>query len=296
MFWLCIVCMVLSFIIIALLIKLVFIYKAMKEIRSELHAKLETDTNTLITISSSNRHIRRLAADLNVELRLLRKERRRFQSGDVELKDAVTNISHDLRTPLTAICGYLDLLKREEKSEAVKRYLDMIENRSEVLKRLTEELFCYSIVSSTAEDVVLEDVVLNSILEESISTYYAALKNSRITPEISMPRQKIVRKLNHGSLTRIFGNIISNAIKYSDGDLNIMLTKDGELIFSNHAAKLDGVQTAKLFHRFYTIEDAKNSTGLGLSIAKTLTEQLNGNITADYQDGMLSIRIVFPEL
>lgn len=296
MFWLSIVCMVLSFIIIALLIKLVFIYKAMKEIRFELHAKLETDTNTLITISSSNRHIRRLAADLNVELRLLRKERRRFQSGDVELKDAVTNISHDLRTPLTAICGYLDLLKREEKSEAVKRYLDMIENRSEVLKKLTEELFCYSIVSSTAEDIALEDVVLNSILEESISTHYAALKNSRITPEISMPRQKIVRKLNHASLTRIFGNIISNAIKYSDGDLNIMLTEDGELIFSNHAAKLDGVQTAKLFHRFYTIEDAKNSTGLGLSIAKTLTEQLNGNITAEYQDGRLSIRIVFPKL
>lgn len=84
--------------------------------------------------------MRKLAADINVQLRLLRQERHRYQQGDWELKEAVTNISHDLRTPLTAINGYLDLLEREEKSKNVQRYLSQIENRTEVLKSLTERM------------------------------------------------------------------------------------------------------------------------------------------------------------
>ena len=87
----------------------------------------------------------------NIQLRLLRKERHRYQQGDLELKEAITNISHDLRTPLTAINGYLDLLEREEKSETVHCYLSQIQNRTDVLKNLTEELFRYSVVTSFQE-------------------------------------------------------------------------------------------------------------------------------------------------
>ena len=103
------------------------------------------------------------------------------------------------------------------------------------------------------------------------------------------------RMLNRNALTRIFGNIISNAVKYSDGDLIITLSENGEITFSNHASRLDEIKTGRLFDRFYTVETASaESTGLGLSIAKVLTEQMGGKIAAEYEDGMIRVKINFP--
>ncbi len=296
MHWLGVFCAILILVVIILLIKITLLTKSIDEICTELQSKLATETNTLISISSSNRHIRRLAKELNTQLRLLRLERQRFQVGDLKLNESVTNISHDLRTPLTAIRGYLELLKQEEKSPEVKRYLTIIENRSEILKQLTEELFQYSMVASETTEIVLEEVNLNRILEESISAYYGSLKSAGITPKITIPEQKVQRNLNARTVSRIFENIISNAIKYSDGDLNIVLTMDGEITFINSASKLDQIQVGKLFHRYYTVEDANKSTGLGLSIAKVLTEQLKGSISAQYDKGQLKICILFPDV
>lgn len=293
--WLCALCAVLAVIAVVLAVKTALLQKAVREIRTELSSWIEKDTNTLISVSSGDRHIRRLAAELNSQLRLLRNERRRLQSGDLELKEAVANISHDLRTPLTAICGYLDLLKREEKSEEVARYLTVIENRAEALKQLTEELFRYSVIASTAGELAFDDVVISSVLEESVSAHYAALKGAGIRPEISIPAAKIRRRLDRGALSRIFGNIIGNAIKYSDGDLQIFLSEKGEIVFTNSSSRLNEVQVGKLFDRFYTVESGKKSTGLGLSIAKILTEHMNGKINATYKNGKLSIHIAFPE-
>jgi len=293
MLWLCVLCALLALIVTVLIAKVVLLHRAADEIRAELGARLDIDTNTLIAISSGDCHMRRLAADLNTQLRLLRKERRRLQSGDLELKEAVTNISHDLRTPLTAICGYLDLLKREDKPEAVGRYLAVIENRTEAMKQLTEELFRYSVIMSASDDTRYEDVVVNSVLEESLSAYYAALKSGGIMPVITMPECKIQRRLDPRALSRIFGNIIGNAVKYSDGDLEITLSEDGEIDFTNSASQLDEIQVGKLFDRFYTVEAAIKSTGLGLSIAKALTEQMNGKISAHYYNGKLNIHIAF---
>ncbi|MPM03750.1 Sensor histidine kinase RcsC [bioreactor metagenome] len=293
--WLCALCAVLVIVIAVLMIKIALLHRAADEIRAELGARLDADTNTLIAISCGDRHMRRLAADLNVQLRLLRQERRRLQSGDRELKEAVTNISHDLRTPLTAMCGYLELLKREEKTEAASRYLAVIENRTEAMKQLTEELFRYSVVTSASDDLRYEDMTLNSVLEESVSAYYAALKGSGITPVITMPECKVKRRLDRKALSRIFGNIIGNAVKYSDGDLEITLSEAGEIDFKNRAPQLDEVQVGRLFDRFYTVEAAKKSTGLGLSIAKALTEQMNGTISAHYNNGKLSIHIAFAQ-
>lgn len=292
-FWLWSIISILIFIILFLLVKLSLLQKSIKEIEKKLKDWFIMDTNTLIDISSHNRNIRSLAECINVELRKLRKERHRFQQGDFELKEAVMNISHDLRTPLTAICGYLDLLEQEETSEPVKQYLDIIKNRTEVLKQLIEELFRYFIFTSAVHDTSYEEVILNYVLEDCISVYYAALKGCNITPNISIPEKKITRKLNKNALSRILGNIISNAIKYSDGDLSIQLCDSGEMIFSNHSSQLNEIQAGKLFDRFYTVETATKSTGLGLAIAKALTEQMNGTIRACYIDQTLEIHLMF---
>ena len=283
-FFLWIVIGILTGIILFLIIKVFLIRKSAREIDAALSQRLleETDTNTLIDISSRDRFMRRLATNLNIQLRKLRSDRQRFQQGDLELKEAITNISHDLRTPLTAVFGYLDLLKREEKSETVKRYLFQIENRAEMLKQLTEELFRYSVVCSSSNFSV-QKVDLRCILEESLVSFYGAMQQKSIIPVIELPTQCVERFLDPTAVSRIFGNIINNALKYSDGDFNVRMEKNGTILFSNTAKQLSIVTVGRLFDRFYTVETGQNSTGLGLSIAKILTEQMEGSYTVNHE-------------
>ena len=295
MLWLFLLCLALAVIIAVQALKIHLMHISAEEIMHQLDERLDTDTNTLISLSSRDRYMRRLAVVLNSQLRQLRRERRRLQSGDVELREAVVNVSHDLRTPLTAICGYLELLRRENKSENAERYLSIIENRAEALTRLTEELFRYSIVASGESSLKLEHVSLNTALEESLSAYYGALKSAGISPEVSAPEERVTRILDRAALARVFGNIISNAVKYSTGDFAISLSPAGEIIFANSAPSLSEIQAGRLFDRFYTVEDGQKSTGLGLSISRTLTEQMGGSINATYSDGILRIHVLFPE-
>lgn len=285
---------IMTIIIVALFIKIRILQKAAEEIENAVTDKLMTETNTLIDISSTDKYMQNLANTINIQLRKLREERHRFKHGDAELKNAVTNISHDLRTPLTAICGYLDLLEQEEKSETVTAYLEIIRSRADLLTQLTEEFFRYSIVISDKNDAEKKPVVINGVLEESVAAFYAVLNERGISPNIQMPETKVIRALDRSALTRVFSNLLNNAIKYSDGDLDITLLDTGEIIFANMASELTEVQVDKLFDRFYTVEDARKSTGLGLAIARTLIEQMNGTITAKYENGRLSIHIFFP--
>ena len=174
--WLWALIGILIAVIIALRIKVHILQKSVKEIEICFADRLITDTNTLIDISSNDRNLRHLANAINGQLRKLRTERRRFCQGDLELKNAVMNISHDLRTPLTAICGYLELLEQEEKSEAVSRYIGIIQERVEILRQLSEELFRYSVIVSAKDNFVREQVIVNTVLEESIAAFYTVLK------------------------------------------------------------------------------------------------------------------------
>lgn len=307
-----------ALIIAMLCAKIVLMRKAADEIREGISYRLKTDTNTLLDIASRDKAMRALAGSLNEELRVLRRQKQMYYQGNLALKEAVTNISHDIRTPLTAIRGYLELMEGEEKTDNIARYLNIISERTAVLSRLTEELFQYTVASplvaednyNTAhgrehdrqeggfptEDSQYENAAedLGKLIEESVLVSYAALIQRGIKPDIRLPEEKVKCKISAKTTRRILENILSNAIKYSDGDLHITLNGQGEVIFANHAASLDAVQTGKLFDRFYTVENAKTSTGLGLAIAKQLTEQMGGNITAWYEDGMLYLRLGFP--
>ena len=293
--WLWVSIGILIAIIIALLVKVHILQKSVKEIEIAFTDRLITDTNVLIDISSSDRHMRHLANTINGQLRKLRAERHRFQQGDMELKNAVTNISHDLRTPLTAICGYLELLEQEKKSESVNRYIGIIKDRVDILTQLSEELFRYSVIISTKDNLTRKQVVINTVLEESIAAFYTVLTERNIVPEIQLSETKVLRMLDRSALSRVFSNLIGNAIKYSDGDLKITLSENGEITFSNMASGLDEIQVGRLFDRFYTVEAAVKSTGLGLAISKTLVEQMNGTISAKYENSRLSIHIFFPD-
>ena len=277
-----------------LLAYLLVLRHSLREAAEELDEKLRTDTNTLISISSGDRAMQSLITHINRQLQALRRERLRLHSGNAELTAAVTNISHDLRTPLTALCGYLDLLEQEPQTGAAARYLAVIRERTDAMRALTEELFRYSVLTATADELHTEPVCLNDVLEQSLAGFYGALSARGITPSVQLPEEKVIRPLDAAALRRVFDNILSNAAKYSDGDLAVVLAPDGKVTFSNRASALSRVEAARLFDRFYTVDSARGSTGLGLSIAKLLTEKLHGTISADYENETLRICIAFP--
>lgn len=294
MIWLSAICFVFLIVIIFLIAKIVVMKKDIDAIGNAFAEKLKEDTNTLITVSGNDKSVRRLANDINVQLRTLRKQRLRYEQGDSELKNAVANVSHDLRTPLTAIAGYLDLLEEEQKSQNAERYIGIIKNRTDTLKQLAEDLFRYSVIASPDYNAPKERLSINSVLEECIASHYNALQQAGITPKILMPENAVYCTVNRVALNRIFTNLIENAIKYSDGNFHIKLSGKGEITLSNEASKLTAIEVNNLFDRFYTVENAGKSTGLGLSIVKILVEQADGTIDAKYEAGRLSLCVRLP--
>ncbi|MDE7249012.1 MAG: HAMP domain-containing histidine kinase, partial [Lachnospiraceae bacterium] len=141
------------------------------------------------------------------------------------------------------------------------------------------------------EGMKREPANVNHILEEGIAAFYTQLCEKGIVPSILMPEEKVVRCLDSDALARVFANLLNNAVKYSKGDLEITLSEKGEITFTNTAPDLDEVQVGRLFDRFYTVEAADHSTGLGLSIARTLVERMGGKIDAGYENGRLKVEI-----
>ena len=281
-------------VIILLLIKIIAMKKSVRNLRADFVARGELDTNSLIGIDSRDKDLRELTDDINKTLTELREAFHKYNLGDNELKTAITNVAHDIRTPLTAIMGYLELMKKQEMTPETEKYLAIIEERCQHMKKLTEELFEYSVVSTSETKEELTEVSLNRVLEDTLMNYYAALVEKGIEPEIDICDERVVRKLYPSYVERIFSNLISNALKYSDGDLRVSLSAEGTVVFANKASSLSNVAVEKLFDRFFTVETAMNeSTGLGLSIVKTFAQRMNCQIGAKYEDGSLIIEINF---
>ena len=294
MYALCALCGLLALTVLLLIWKILLLRRSAEELRRGVQERLETDTNTLLSIPSRDGAMRRLAAGLNVQLRQLRRERQQYQNGDRDLKEAVTNVSHDLRTPLTAICGYLDLLEGEETSPDAARYLDLIRDRTDHLRQLTEEFFQYAVALSSRSGGSPEAVSLGPALEESLAAWYPVLSARGIAPEVRLPEGPVVRQLDRAALGRVLGNILSNAVKYSAGDLSVSLEADGTLTFSNTAPGMTALLAQKLFDRYFTVQTGRQATGLGLSIARQLTEAMGGSVEAQCQGEVLTVTVRFP--
>ena len=279
-------------ILIFLSTKLTFIKKSVKDIKEQINSILRSDTNNLITISSSDKDVKELAESLNVELKELRNQRLQYENGNQELKKSITNISHDIRTPLTAISGYIDLIKNQKEENKKEDYLKIIERKTKDLTEMTEQLFDYSKAIDFGEKIEKHIYCINELLEESLANYYIVFKENNIMPNISIAEEKIYKEVDKNAITRVFENILANVVKYSNGDFKVLLNNDGEIIFSNKATSLDATTVQKIFDRYYTVENAKKSTGLGLAIAKQLVEMNGGKISARYLNEKLIIEII----
>ena len=284
---------ILLFCCILLVIKIYFMRNSINEIEKSLNFIIKSDTNNIISISSADKYIKNLAINLNRKLVDLRDCRLQYENGNQELKKIITNISHDLRTPLTAIKGYIDLMNEEQLSKNQKQYLNIMKKKSNELTELTEQLFDFSKAVDVDISIKKEKYCINEILEEVLISYYSISKEKNIIPEIQICKEKIYKIVDRNSLIRIFENVLSNIFKYSNGNFKVELKKDGIITFSNKATSLDATTVQKIFNRYFSVENAKESTGIGLSIAKQLVELNNGNIYADYMNETLYISMKF---
>ncbi|MCR4961520.1 MAG: HAMP domain-containing histidine kinase [Lachnospiraceae bacterium] len=276
------------------LLKIVAVRKSVRNLRTDFSAVSGLDSNIILGVTGRDKEICRLVSSMNEVLVRLRESHNKYMLGDAELKTAITNIAHDLRTPLTAICGYLEIAMKKDMDDELRKYLSIIDERAVYMKGLTEEMFEFSILSSGEVTEEKQEIFLNRMLEDCVMNYYPALMERGIEPVVEITESRVVRSLYPSYTERIFNNLISNALKYSAGDLEISLSEDGVFTIANSAPSLSGVEVGKLFDRFFTVENArKNAGGLGLSIVKTLAARMDCALKARYEEGRLIIEIDF---
>ena len=286
------VIVVLSILVITLLIRVVTTNIELKNITRELKEITEKDTNLLLSTSSGDKSIKILVDSLNKELKKLLSLKREYSKGIFDVKKSAENIAHDIRTPLTAIKGYVDLLEKEELSEEGRKYLEIIKGRVDYMKEMIDELFL-SLSMKSRGVLNLSNIDAKSIIEEALVSYYNEFKKKGMSPSLMTPNEKVIIKADSKALYRVYSNIISNALKYGEGEFKVEMDEKGNTIFSNLAPNMDSVEANKLLDRYYTISDAKASSGIGLSISKEILQEMGGELKVKLENQRLYISIIY---
>lgn len=286
------VIVVLSILVITLVLRVVTTNIEIRNIIRDLEDITEKDTNILLTTSSGDKSIKSLVDSLNKELKKLLSIKREYSKGVFDVKNSAENIAHDIRTPLTVIKGYVDLLEEEDLSEEGKKCLEIIKGRTRYMKEMTDELFL-SLSMKSRGVLSLSDIDAKSVLEEALVSFYNEFKKKGMTPSIITPNDKVILKADSKALYRVYSNIISNALKYGEGEFNVQMDENGNITFSNYAPNMDSVEANKLLDRYYTISDAKASSGIGLSISKEILQEMGGELKVRLDNKRLYISIIY---
>nr|WP_242862582.1 HAMP domain-containing sensor histidine kinase [Clostridium botulinum] len=235
---------------------------------------------------SINKHI-----DINIQSQIKQKRL------EEEIRKNIANISHDLRTPLTSIIGYIQMIKKGNLSkEKQMEYIDIAERRAKDLQNLLSDFFEISIIELPDYYIELQNININNILCEVIASFYSSFVDKNITPKIDLPKENIMVIGNEGAIKRVLQNLIVNMIKHSKRDVYISLKKENDkavLATINKCNNITEVDIELIFNRFYKKDNARTnkngSTGLGLFISKSLMEKMNGEIYAEVHENLLHI-------
>ncbi|MEG0844399.1 MAG: HAMP domain-containing sensor histidine kinase [Romboutsia sp.] len=285
---------VLSIVVFILLGYILFIKKEIKNIYTQLNDYNNMKTRKKIDVDLIDKDIEQLATSINNHIDIHIRSSINQKNSEEELKRAIANVSHDIRTPLTSILGYIQMSKNDNISQEQKEEcINIAEARSKSLKNILENFFSLSIIQLPEYVMKMESVNVNSVLYEVISSSYDEFLKHNIEPVIDIKEENIIVIGNKIEINRIIDNIISNLIKYSKGNELIELKQEDKkciLTISNRTKDLKQEDINLFFNRFYKYDLSRNSSessGLGLSITKSLIEKMNGDIEVKLEDDIV---------
>lgn len=247
-----------------------------------------------LRLAAPNPAAEELMAEVNLLLREGEEERTAFRGREQALRQQIANVSHDLRTPLTSILGYLQLLEDPELSKSQREeYLKIIQGRARVLQGLITSFYDLSRLEAGEYPIGREKVDLREVISELLAAFYDEL-DSHFEVTVDLPEDLPLVWGDRSALTRVYSNLIRNALEHGSGSLTIQAGQEGgEVVtrFSNAGAELTGEELPHVFDRFYTSDKTRSgrNTGLGLAIVKTLTEQMRGTVAAELTEGIFSV-------
>jgi len=275
---------------------LLFIKKELKNILNQLKNYNIRKTEKKIDITLLDKDIEKMTIEINNLIDLHALSNIEKKSAERELKQAIANISHDLRTPLTSILGYIQLIEKPEVTdEERKEYLAIAKDRAKRLQILLNDFFELSVIESVDHSLKLGKLGLNSIVEEIVINLYDKFNEQQIVPSIKIPQEQMNIIGDESAIKRVIENLVINAIRYSDGNVSITLERNNtkiNLTISNDVKDITEKDVELFFNRFYTADQTRSGkgTGLGLSIAKALMDKMNGKLSAELKDSWLYVK------
>ena len=258
----------------------------------------ENQTNLRLTSELPFKELYELTDRINEALDLSRQISRKAQQSEEGLKETITSLSHDIRTPLTSLDGYFQLLSQSSSEEERQHYIAVIQSRIASLKDLLEELFTYTKLQNESYEMNLETVDFGKSVYDTVFSFYDEFQRKGIEPEIAFCEGHFFVTANSEAIRRALQNIIKNALEHGRSQIMLSLSAEKKRIVfrcANDVENQDEIDMDKVFTRFYKADSARSgtSTGLGLSIAKELIERAGGCITADLKEAFFIIEISF---
>lgn len=255
------------------------------------------DTNQLLTVIASQREIKKLVSALNQLIKDIRLSKIQIQRNNQNFRHSITNISHDLRTPLTTADGYIQMLQSGAAKEDEVEYLAIISERLNMVKRLLEQLFEYVRIESGEITYEIMPVDAKKVFAETLAMYYDDFNRKGQEPAVYFPEHSCMIQGDERGLRRVFSNILVNAIVHGYGDYRFEIQESHEyaFTFTNKSEPMNQDDLDNIFERFYTKDQSRNkkTTGLGLAISKEITKRLNGKINAYYHKELFSVTVFF---
>ena len=288
----------LSISVLILFLYIIFILKQLKSINKQLDKRLIETTRQPLNIELFNKTITNLSKNINRCLKLEEKRRLESINDQKQFKELISNISHDLRTPLTSIKGYQQLLEKTPLDKHQVQLLKTAQKSTDELGLLIENFFEYSYLVTAKTEPNLEKININNLIVECVLSYIAIFEEKNLNVNIKETPPVFVLG-DKNMLIRIIENLLNNCAKHSLGDIDIKIEflQNAKITFTNPINQDTNINVDKLFHRFYTSDSTRNkSTGLGLSIVEFLVKQMDGNVGAylNKTDHTLSIFFEIP--
>lgn len=295
-----IVCVILLVVVIILTVRLSFVHKEIKSTVSQLREiEARPETNRQIKAIAAETGLEELLSGINDIYRARQQERILYQRRETQIRREIENISHDLRTPLTSIIGYVDLIRDEgELNPKQEEYLDIIQKRARVLQGFIKDFYELSRIEGDSYPILLDRIPVQSLLMEAAVAYYNEFEKKSIHVEPELLEEECYIIADRIQLNRIFNNLIQNALKYTKHHFIIKHFIEGQdcvLQFINDADHINENELKLIFDRFYTgdLSRSNGSTGLGLTITKLLVERMKGIIEAKLEKDMFVIELRF---